>query len=382
MLVWKRSRELAEGEDARCDIRATKMSWTRCAAALMGVFFAGSFHAGAWAQTVPTDLLDLSIEELFDANVVSEADRAETQNRWHLSYTYAISEYDEYYLGTHSVSYDEVLFTPGVDTRTENNYPVVPTEITQEVHAIRVAYDLTQATTLRAQLPFVMQSTDHISIIPGYDAFNISSDGVGDIALVVDSTVSQSLNSLWKIGAGVSMPTGSIDEEGDTPRAPGNQQLPYTMQLGSGTWDFPLFVSFRKYEAQWDWGVDGSFTLRTSENDRDYRLGNKASLGGWLMWKGASAFTPGVRLDYRWRDDIDGEDASLRAPIPAFPYPAPVTNPSAFGGEQVDLTAFVRVPLAKRWYAEASYAQPIYLDLNGPQSSEKYHFSIEIGTSF
>jgi hypothetical protein len=356
--------------------------WLTVSPRLMAIVFGGGLQVTAWAQTVPTDLLELSIEDLFDANVVSEADRTETQNRWRLSYTYAISEYDEYYLGTHSVSYDEVLFTPGVDTRTENNYPVVPTEITQEVHAVRVAYDLTQAMTLRAQLPFVMQSTDHISIIPGYDAFNISSEGVGDIALVVDSTVSQSLNSLWKIGAGVSMPTGSIDEEGDTPRAPGNQQLPYTMQLGSGTWDFPLFVSFRKYEAQWDWGVDGSFTLRTGENDRDYRLGNKASLGGWLMWKGSSAFTPGVRLDYRWRDDIDGEDASLRVPIPAFPYPAPVTNPSAFGGEQVDLTAFVNVPLTRGWYVEASYAQPIYLDLNGPQSSEKYHFSLEIGTSF
>jgi hypothetical protein len=69
-------------------------------------------------------------------------------------------------------------------------------------------------------------------------------------------------------------------------------------------------------------------------------------------------------------------------PVPAFPYPAPVTNPGAFGGEQIDLTAFVRVPLASAWYAEAAYAKPIYLDLNGPQSSQKYHFSIEIGTSF
>ena len=205
---------------------ATRMSWTGVSSALIGVLFGTGLHVSVWAQTVPTDLLDLSIEELFDANVMSESDRAETENRWHLSYTYAISEYDEYYLGTHSISYDEVLFTPSVDTRTENNYPVVPTEITQEVHAIRVAYDLTEAMTIRAQLPFVMQSTDHISIIPGYDAFNISSEGIGDVALVVDSTVSQSLNSIWKVGAGVSAPTGSIDEGGDTPRAPGNQQLP------------------------------------------------------------------------------------------------------------------------------------------------------------
>ena len=127
MLVWKKSRELAEDDDARCDMRARRISWGRSSAATMSALFGGFFCVGAWAQTVPTDLLDLSIEELFDANVVSEADRTETQNRWHVSYTYAISEYDEYYLGTHSVSYDEVLFTPGVDTRTENNYPVVPT---------------------------------------------------------------------------------------------------------------------------------------------------------------------------------------------------------------------------------------------------------------
>ena len=349
---------------------------------LLTVIGACWVHGSVQAQTVPTDLLDLSIEELFDANVVTEADLAETARRWHVSYTYAVSDYDEYYLGTHSLSYDEVLFTPGAEARTENNYPVVPTEISQEVHALRLAYDVNESMTIRAQVPLVMQSTDHISIIPGYDAFNISSEGLGDIALVADSTISQSLNSIWKAGLGVSVPTGSIDEEGDTPRAPGNQQLPYTMQLGSGTWDFPTFISFRKYEARWDWGLDASFALRTGKNDHDYRLGNKASVGGWLMWNGFSAVKPGIRLDYRWRDDIHGEDASLRVPIPGFPYPAPVTNPNAFGGEQLDLTGFLRVLFAKKWFAEMSYARPIFLDLNGPQSSEKYHFSVEIGASF
>ena len=100
------------------------------------------------------------------------------------------------------------------------------------------------------------------------------------------------------------------------------------------------------------------------------------------MWKVAAAFKPGVRLHYRWRDDIDGEDASLRVPIPGFPHPAPVTNPNAFGGEQVDLTALVRIPLTKGWYVESSCAQPIYLELNGPQASETFHLSLEVGTSF
>ena len=341
----------------------------------------GTSQTGS-AQTVPTDLLELSIEELFEANVVTEAERAEVARRWHLSYTYAVSDYHDYYLGSQRIGYDEVLFQPGLEDRTDSNFPVVPTEIKQEVHALRLAYDFTPAVTLRAQLPFVMQSTDHISIVPGYDAFNISSKGVGDTALVLDAIVSQSLSSIWKLGAGVSVPTGSIDEKGDTPRAPGNQQLPYTMQLGSGTWDIPLLLSFRKYGAQWDWGANADFTWRTGKNDRDYRLGNKAGVGGWVQWKGFTALSPGMRLHYRWRDTIGGQDVALLVPNPQFPYPAPVTNPSAFGGEQIDLTVFVRFPLANGWYTEASYAQPLYLDLNGPQSSEKYHFSIEIGTSF
>ena len=85
----------------------------------------------AAAQTVPTDLLDLSIEDLFEANVVSETEQVEESRRWHVSYTYAVSDYDEYYIGTNAVSYDDVLFEPGAEARTEYNYPVVPTEITQ-----------------------------------------------------------------------------------------------------------------------------------------------------------------------------------------------------------------------------------------------------------
>ena len=47
----------------------------------LAVISACWIHGSVQGQTVPTDLLDLSIEELFDANVVTEADRAETARR-------------------------------------------------------------------------------------------------------------------------------------------------------------------------------------------------------------------------------------------------------------------------------------------------------------
>ena len=55
-----------------------------------------------------------------------------------------------------------------------------------------------------------------------------------------------------------------------------------------------------------------------------------------------------------------------------------VTDPNALGGEQVNLTAFVRLPLNNGWYVEASYAQPIYRDLDGSQSSEKYLVAVRL----
>ena len=138
-------REIFAGSGARTPVRMiiTLGWWVLC-------------PLGALGQTVPTDLLDLSIDELFDANIVTEADQLERSRKWHVSYTYAVSDYGEYYIGSSSVTYEDVLFRPGVDARTENNYSVVPTEITQEVHAISVGYDLSPATTVRVQLPFVM----------------------------------------------------------------------------------------------------------------------------------------------------------------------------------------------------------------------------------
>ena len=47
-----------------------------------------------------------------------------------------------------------------------------------------------------------------------------------------------------------------------------------------------------------------------------------------------------------------------------------------------EVLSLARLPFAEGWSAEAAYSQPIYLDLHGPQSSEKFHFNLEIGTSF
>jgi hypothetical protein len=154
------------------------------------------------------------------------------------------------------------------------------------------------------------------------------------------------------------------------------------MQIGSGTWDLPLGVTYKKYGQYLNGGSDMLAVIRTGNNDRDYRLGHKFTWAGWLSWNGGELVEPGVRLSYRWQGDISGEDVSLRVPNPAFPYPAPVVDPTAFGGQQLDLAVYVDVELAAHWNLRVEYSRPLWLNLNGPQSAEKFHLGLSIGTTF
>ena len=349
----------------------------------LGLALAGMLTVNpSWSQTVPTELLELSIEDLFDTNIIDEAERASRESKWHLELSFTSSSYDQYFINGSKVSYDDVLFSPGEEPRTDKNYPVVPTEIRQEVTAVQIAFDFSDDVTLRGQIPLVHQSTDHISIIPGYDEFNISSNGLGDIVFIADKIISRSPNSVWRIGGGVSFPTGSIDEEGDTPRAPGDQQLPYTMQLGSGTWDFPALVAYQKYEDFFTWGLEGQARIRTGKNDRDYRLGNTYGLGAWAERNVGNDVVLGIRADYLSRGMIRGGDDSLTVPIPGFPYPAPVVDPNAFGGYQIDASIYLTATISENWRLRVRYERPVWLDLNGPQSALDHTLGVSLSTNF
>ena len=349
--------------------------------AILVVFAMPSLHATA--QSVPADLLELSIEELFDADVGNDGatDSAESK-RWNVSYSYHKSRFKDYLDGSNRIPVEDVLFSPGEEPRTDKNFPVVPTDIEQEIHTFRIAYDFATDMSVSLTIPYIKQSTDHISIVPDYSNFNITTDGLGDITLLGSYRFAKTVRSRWQAGLGVSFPSGSIEEEGDTPRAPGKQQLPYTMQLGSGTYDVPAYVSYLRNETAFTWGVDVSAKIRLGENDRDYRLGNTLSASSWARLTTISWIQPSIKVGYRYWADIHGADTSLMVPGP-YPYPAPVVDPSLYGGDQVDLLIGLRIPVSSNErYFDLEFGKPIYQSLNGPQSSEDYRFAVTFSSGF
>ena len=337
------------------------------------------FSGYAIAQSTPSEFAEMSFQDLLNVDI-TETDIDTSPRKWSVSLQFKAAEFDGYMIDDSDVSRDDVLFVPGEEARTDENFPVLPTVINQYAKVIQIGYQLQHDFKLGLQIPLIRQETDHISVVPGYDEFLISSEGLGDVVVTGHyEYLSNEQYSVW-ISGGISFPTGSIDEQGDTPRAAGNQQLPYTMQLGSGTFDLPLEIGYRN-KGDYPFSVSLSARIRTGSNDRDYRLGNNYELNGKynFVLNETSTLFSGAEISYA--DSIHGQDDEITVDG-AFPYPAGITNPDLYGGTKVRLYAGLNYTATDWLQIQINGSKPVYQNLNGPQPKELWRFGFQLSTLF
>lgn len=325
--------------------------------------------------TPPAEMASMSIQELLSLNIDEPAPGVLQLSPWSFSLSYIGRQYDGYLQGSHEMAHQEVLFNPERNTRSHNNYPILPTEISQQASILSVTHKFSQDCHLTLDLPFIRQSTDHLSIVPGYQAFNITSEGVGDFSVKFRDVIYRHNRHLLQYSAGIAIPTGSIDKTGDTPRAAGDQQLPYTMQTGSGTWDIPLGIYYQQHLNSWSWGINLWGKVRTGKNSRDYRLGNHGSLSVWTQWHVNSYWQPIIKLELEQSSKIHGRDNDITVPG-HFPYPANITDPDNFGGKKVKLGFGNTLQLSTRHKISGEFSIPVYQYANHIQVKEKAQLNL------
>jgi hypothetical protein len=317
-------------------------------------------------------MADLSLQELFALSTDEMNDA--TFDKWKVSFLFKHSNLDGYLDGKTKLSNDDVLFD-GVEARTDKNFPILPTIVTQEAYMSNISYFMTSEQSVSLSIPYIVQSTDHDSIVPGYDHFNISSNGIGDITLNYSALWARWQNQTVNFSVGISLPNGSIDEKGDTPRTAGDQQLPYTMQLGSGTWDLPLGLSYSQDKKASSWGANIFAKIRTGKNDRHYRLGDRFAASLWHKWFLNNTIHPLVKVVYQDWGHIVGQDDELLVPHPKFKYPAGITNPAFYGGRKFNLVTGADIFFATQKFT-IEIGIPVSQNLHGVQPKETVHFSL------
>jgi len=283
--------------------------------------------------------------------------------------------------GTDSVSSESISAArmgvmgpaPGAD------YRMSPTKMTMDMHMFMAMYGIDDKISVMGMLHYLNNEMDMVmhmqmpgpSGMPMGDMFgSMDTSGIGDSRIDVMYQVNDKLTT----SLGWSIPTGSIDEKINmvmsgtsnsgvpmSPIASGRIQAPYSMQLGSGTYDLVPAVTYNKSLGIWNVGGQATYIYRIGENDNDYTLGDQLEVTAWGTYSINSSFTVSGRINILDWDKIDGQDPDITRRM------APTSDPDASGGTRVDLLFGLSGHINKYHMLSGEVGVPVHQDLNGPQ---------------
>ena len=250
----------------------------------------------------------LSLKELMAINfktmALLDVPHTHSKGELMLSYKNMNMKMEGNRVGTNMVSPDFVLET----------YMVSPVKMTMQMHMLGIMYSPSDKLTLMTMLAYNNNSMSHVTRMGG--EFSINTNGMGDlkISALYNLYSSESVQFIYTMG--LSIPTGSIDENGITPMSMEQEiKLPYPMQLGSGTVDPILAFSIFKTKETLAYGGDTRATLRLHDNANGYHLGNNYKFTGWASKKWADWISTTLRSEFIINDNISGSDSDLNAMV-------------------------------------------------------------------
>lgn len=297
-------------------------------------------------------------------------DHIHAKGEWMLAYRYMGMRMDGQLEGSRSISDQAALaLVPGMGPMQMKS---VATEMTTEMHMVGGMYAVSDRVTLTAGLPYLTREMTSLSAATmmgntTYREAEMETAGVGDASLsaIVRLYDSTHFRVLLNLGAG--LPTGSITEEDYMAMAGRDMQLPYGMQLGSGSYEVRPGLTFLGQRPNWSWGLQANAAFAVNDNDQGYRLGQRNQLTGWLARRTSDSISVSVLSRYSFSADIRGAAEDLAI--------SPAMNPGADPERrQVER---LQAGLGVNWLARSGavkghrlaleYLLPVYEKVDGPQ---------------
>ena len=122
--------------------------------------------------------------------------------KWMLTYKYMYMDMDGNRDGTNGLTTAEVL----------QSFMVAPEKMSMQMHMLGLMYGVNRKFTLMAMAPYTVHEMDHVTRMGGQ--FTTKTDGVGDLKAMALYAFPASGPHRFHLNAGISFPTGSIDEKG------------------------------------------------------------------------------------------------------------------------------------------------------------------------
>ena len=302
-------------------------------------------------------------------------DHTHGKGEWMFSYRFMQMNMEELIGGKNDISNDDAH---------DSGYMVTPKEMPMNMHMFGVMYAPTDRLTLMLMANVIendmnlqMRNMGTGMIMP----FSTASSGFGDLKIAGLYKLFNKNSQAMHAELGLSIPTGSIEEKDETPMSMGNEIiLPYPMQIGSGTFDTTLGLTYLGQNETFSWGNQLKGELRFGKNDNDYRLGNKYRLNNWLAVKATKWLSFSARVEGLIVSEIEGANPDLN---PMMVTTADTDNSGGtYINSGVGFNAYVPSGNMKNLRVGFEYGFPIYQKVNGIQLKQKETITIGLQYSF
>ena len=302
-------------------------------------------------------------------------DHVHSQGEWMLSYRFMAMDMQGNLSGSSRIAPDTIVTTvPNRFFGAPGQPPtlrVVPLDMTMDMHMFGLMYAPGDRVTMMLMANYVEKDMNHVTYMGGMGTtilgnFRTSTSGWGDTSLsALVSFINEDENKLHAT-IGLSFPTGSTDETGQI-LTPMNMQptvrLPYPMQLGSGTYDPILGLTWTGFGSRLAWGAQWRSVFRIDDNDEGYELGDEHRLTGWLSYLWSDTVSTSLRAEYFDRSNISGIDPMIMAPVQT-------ADPDRYAVTRTDIGVGINIAGQHGldgWRLALEYIVPVNQDVDGPQ---------------
>ena len=259
------------------------------------------------------------------------------------------------------------------------NYLVAPLDMTMNMHMLGIMYAPTDKITLMVMANY-LENSMNLQMRTG-TIFQTSTSGLGDISVNALYSIFNKNRKSLHAQLGINIPTGSIEEKNVIPVSMGNEvQLPYPMQLGSGSFGANLGLTYLGQSNKFSWGHQLMGMININDNDQNYKFGNRYKLNNWIAGKITDQLSVSIRLEGILVDEIDGESDLLN------PMMVTTADTANSGGTYINygfgLNYLITNGGLKGLRFATEIATPLYQDLNGIQLKQNYNLTFGLQYAF
>lgn len=295
---------------------------------------------------------------------------------WMFEYRYAREVMNGLLRGSKKVSTQDLFNDPAYQNAGKSDTMASPA-MTMDMNMLMVMYTMSDRWTWTAMInPYMSNSMDMemAGAMPSADAHDhsnmpmMSSKGLGDTELgFIYRLTSAEPDDTWQISAGLSLPTGSVDVKGSD-----GLRLPYSMQLGSGTVDVKLALSYEHQWGQWAFGGKAADTARMGHNKHGWNAGDRQEVSTWGNYRFSFGTTVQTKLAFLYQEQINGSDSGMGD---TTTYAG--IRPDSYGGVRLDLIGTVSQELGPVTIS-GDLGMPIHQNANGVQTKTTWLFGFSI----